>query len=210
MSELKTQTPDSRQGVIVPATSPAPRVSLQGNYAGFVSRVVAFVVDGLVIVGTAMAATAGISLGLSLPFVRGALGFWAQRFPDLVLFGRDVILPTVLAVALIVWTAGYHVFFTVTTGQTIGKRLMGLRVVRTDGRRISATRALVRTVGYLFSAVIFFLGFIWILIDDRRQAWHDKLAATYVIYAWDAHFEERFLAGAIDQLTSARRKAQSR
>jgi uncharacterized RDD family membrane protein YckC len=44
------------------------------------------------------------------------------------------------------------------------------------------------------------LGFFWILIDDRRQGWHDKIAGTLVIYTWEAHHEERFLSDRINEL----------
>jgi len=36
-------------------------------------------------------------------------------------------------------------------------------------------------VGYLISALIFYLGFIWIAFDRKKQGWHDKIAGTCVI-----------------------------
>jgi hypothetical protein len=44
-----------------------------------------------------------------------------------------------------------------------------------------------RYVGYLVSAIVVSLGFIWILFDSKRQGWHDKIAKTYVVY-----FDEEF------------------
>jgi uncharacterized RDD family membrane protein YckC len=35
------------------------------------------------------------------------------------------------------------------------------------------------------------LGFFWVLVDSRRQAWHDKFAETFVIYVWDVPQEEQ-------------------
>jgi uncharacterized RDD family membrane protein YckC len=47
--------------------------------------------------------------------------------------------------------------------------------------------------------VLFFLGFLWIFVDRRRQGWHDKIANTYVIYTWAAKPDERFLAKRIQR-----------
>jgi uncharacterized RDD family membrane protein YckC len=80
----------------------------------------------------------------------------------------------------------YDVVLWVLAGQTLGMRFQGLRVVRTDGSRLGWVRALIREIGYLISAVFLFLGFLWILVDNRRQGWHDKLAGTLVVYAWPA------------------------
>jgi uncharacterized RDD family membrane protein YckC len=45
---------------------------------------------------------------------------------------------------------------------------------------------------------LFFLGFLWILIDNRRQGWHDKMAGTCVIYNWPARPDENFLRKRLD------------
>jgi uncharacterized RDD family membrane protein YckC len=70
---------------------------------------------------------------------------------------------------------------------------MGLKVVAPDGSHISVWRALIRVLMFFISAILFFLGFLWVLGDDRRQGWHDKVAGTFVIYAWPAKPEETFL-----------------
>jgi uncharacterized RDD family membrane protein YckC len=64
-------------------------------------------------------------------------------------------------------------------------------------------RGILRYLGYSLSAISLFLGFFWILIDDRRQGWHDKIAGTLVIYTWEAHHEERFLSDRINELTES-------
>ena len=58
----------------------------------------------------------------------------------------------------------------------------GIRVVNDrDGSRIGWGAALLRLVGFWVSGAVFYLGFIWILIDSRRRGWHDLLAGTCVI-----------------------------
>jgi uncharacterized RDD family membrane protein YckC len=90
-----------------------------------------------------------------------------------------------------VFTYSYYAFFWFFVGMTIGDAAMGIRIVRTNGKRIGPFRTLVRLFGYVISLIPFGLGFFWILIDDRRQGWHDKLAGTFAIYAWEARPEEQ-------------------
>ena len=63
--------------------------------------------------------------------------------------------------------------------------LLGLKVVSTDGGSVTFWQAVRRFVGYILSFFLY-LGYLWILIDNRRQGWHDKIANTQVIYVWDA------------------------
>lgn len=66
-------------------------------------------------------------------------------------------------------------------GTTIGGIVFGLRVVRRDGRPIDWATAIVRALACFLSLVVAGLGFIWIAIDDEKQAWHDKIAGTVVV-----------------------------
>jgi uncharacterized RDD family membrane protein YckC len=78
----------------------------------------------------------------------------------------------------------YYLFFWSLLGFTPGKFLLGLKIVRPDGRKIGFGRALVRFIGYWISAIFLLLGYLWIIFDRRRQGWHDKLADTQVVYTW--------------------------
>jgi uncharacterized RDD family membrane protein YckC len=66
-------------------------------------------------------------------------------------------------------------------------------VVRTDGKPTGLFTGAVRYVGCVVSLAALGLGFAWILADDRRQGWHDKMARTCVIYSWNARTDEYFL-----------------
>jgi uncharacterized RDD family membrane protein YckC len=79
-------------------------------------------------------------------------------------------------------TLYYIYFLTNRDGQTPGKAAVGIRIVKLDGTRLTAWDAILRNViGYTISSLIFFLGYLWILFDDRKQGWHDKLARTVVV-----------------------------
>jgi len=76
----------------------------------------------------------------------------------------------------------YDVGFWTLAGQTPGKRLMGLLVVKANGERLKLGRAILRWLGYWLSGILF-LGFLWVLVDGKRQGFHDKLARTIVVYS---------------------------
>ncbi len=83
----------------------------------------------------------------------------------------NLLISAVYNVALMVWF----------NGQTLGKMMLRLRVVKKRGGRISVLDALLRNVfGYMVSQ-IFLLGYLWALFDADKQTWHDKMAGTVVV-----------------------------
>ncbi len=138
---------------------------------GFWLRSMAMAVDSLLLlVLTAifvvlgfLTLTLGATGGREIPFLRQAL----------------IILPVIFPMGLVL-TLAYFTFFHGTWGQTIGKMIFGLQVVRVDGRPLSFSRALARTLGYFLSALPFFLGFFWVGLSSDKRAWHDTLTDTMV------------------------------
>jgi len=78
---------------------------------------------------------------------------------------------------------GYFAYFEGgETGQTIGKKVLNIRVVDAEtGGAIGAGRALLRYVGRIASAIPCLLGYFWMLWDGNKQTWHDKIATTVVV-----------------------------
>lgn len=74
-------------------------------------------------------------------------------------------------------------FLTRNNGQTPGKMLMNIRVVKKDGSAIGDADAIVRYVGYYLNTAIFLLGWLWALVDRDGQGLHDKLVNTMVVRA---------------------------
>ena len=66
-------------------------------------------------------------------------------------------------------------------GQTVGNRVMKLRVVKTDGSELTLTDSFLRYVGLILSFLCIFIGVIWVAFDANKQGWHDKIASTYVV-----------------------------
>jgi uncharacterized RDD family membrane protein YckC len=82
---------------------------------------------------------------------------------------------------LLFLSSTYFVFLQGFGGRTIGKMVLGIRVIREDGESIGLREAFIRWVGYIVSTIFLFLGFIWALFDQKGQTWHDKFAGTYVV-----------------------------
>lgn len=67
-------------------------------------------------------------------------------------------------------------------GQTVGKMLLGLQVIKNDGEDINIVTAILRYFGQIISAMILFIGYIMAGITENKRALHDMIAGTYVIY----------------------------
>jgi uncharacterized RDD family membrane protein YckC len=66
-------------------------------------------------------------------------------------------------------------------GATVGKMVMGLRVVTSDGQRLSFMNATGRYFAKILSAIILCIGFIMIAFTDKKRGLHDIIAGTLVI-----------------------------
>ena len=75
----------------------------------------------------------------------------------------------------------YWYFLTRQEGQTPGKKLMNIKVIKTDGSALTDSDAILRYIGYTINSVVIMLGWIWAFFDENQQGWHDKIAKTYVI-----------------------------
>jgi uncharacterized RDD family membrane protein YckC len=70
-----------------------------------------------------------------------------------------------------------------STGQTWGRKIVGIKVIgETTGAPIGFGRALGRQLfaGFI-SAQVFYIGYLWMLWDDKKQTWHDKVVSSIVV-----------------------------
>ena len=123
-----------------------------GPRASFGRRFVALLVDGILL---------GIVYGLLLS-----------------VFSRE----TAYALDLLAGIGYYTLLEGGPTGQTLGKKALGIRVVDFDGGgSIGYGRGLIRYLGRILSAIPCGLGYFWMLWDNEKQTWHDKLATSVVV-----------------------------
>jgi hypothetical protein len=97
---------------------------------------------------------------------------------------------------IVLWTFGYHWFFTTKYGHTPGKKFFGLKIVKVDpSGQIGALDGFLReVVGKFISSLFLSIGYLWILFDKNRQGWHDKIANTRVIQITPLAGFKKFLA----------------
>ncbi|MBA1432303.1 MAG: RDD family protein [Epsilonproteobacteria bacterium] len=78
----------------------------------------------------------------------------------------------------------YQTFFVWQYGATLGKIAMKIRVIEIATLQNPAFAvALNRAVFRVISEMLFYLGFLWGMMDPARQTWHDKTARTLVVNA---------------------------
>jgi uncharacterized RDD family membrane protein YckC len=99
----------------------------------------------------------------------------------LVLFAREILDLSRQEGGIFLLLLAYHVGFWTWKGTTVGGIICQLRVVRVDGAPLQFVDALVRGLSSFFSLIVAGIGCLWILKDPERQAWHDKIAGTYVV-----------------------------
>lgn len=152
------------------AESPQSDTALQTTleetvpYVGLMTRLISWAVDLLLINLVAIITGLGAQLVASI-------------FP----ITHDL-KPLFLAIAggvYVLWTAAYFVAFWSVTGQTLGSRLMQVRLVTASGERVKPVRALVRWIGMNLAMIPLPWGFV--PIPFRRLGFPDWLAHTRVI-----------------------------
>jgi uncharacterized RDD family membrane protein YckC len=85
-------------------------------------------------------------------------------------------------IALAVGIAYYGYLEGSPSGQTIGKRAVGIRVIDYNtGGPIGYGRAVLRYFGRIVSTIPCLLGYFWMLWDGEKQCWHDKFASDVVV-----------------------------
>jgi uncharacterized RDD family membrane protein YckC len=77
--------------------------------------------------------------------------------------------------------AGYTTFFLGRYQATPGKMIMKIKVIRSDGSRISYWRALGRHFAEFISQIFLYLGYIVAAFDEERRTWHDRIVDSRVV-----------------------------
>ncbi len=134
-----------------PAYQPPAGDGPSGPRASFGRRLVAAIIDGILI---------GV-VGAVFYAISRTLGYVIQLL---------------LTIAYLTYLEGSP------SGQTVGKKAMGIRVIdfRTGGS-IGYGRAFIRWIGRYVSAIACLLGYFWMLWDKEKQTWHDKFANDVVV-----------------------------
>ena len=171
---------------LVPVTVPVT-VTESGRLAwvaGFWTRLLAFVIDTMV-VGVVVVVMMLIS---SLVLGHGALEAFDYFFQQL-----STLLAAIFVFVLLLLT--YMTIFTIFGGQTVGKMLLDLRVVRLDGHSVKTVGALRRALGMLLAGFPGLAGFLWTAFDLNRRGWHDYIGGTLVVQVHPKEMKEALSQG---------------
>ena len=135
------------------------------SYAGFTKRFFAFIIDHIC-----------LGMVLFVPFIPfgspiGDIDDW--HFDSI--WGLHTLIKVAIAMA-------YYVLCETSSWQgTLGKHLLGMKVVNERYQKLSMQEAVLRYLSKYLSDLFLCLGYIWIIFDTKKQGWHDKIAGTYVI-----------------------------
>ena len=150
------------------------------RYAGLVSRGAARVVDMALLAVLVGGAGWLVQQFLAVDAVGCAPAeSWWQLRRHLCQF-----IPYVIPLAAFWFPALYYVLFWTTAGKTPGMALLGLRLLRSDGGKVGPVTALKRYLAVGLSMLTLGLGFLMVLVTERRRTLHDLLARTVVVYDW--------------------------
>jgi uncharacterized RDD family membrane protein YckC len=176
------QPPPSTPAVYSPPPAQYAPPQYQGRqptYAGFWIRLVARLIDGLIL---------GIPFGIVFAVFAIAGGVFANNSTTssqetqnaaAAAFGGVFLL--IYLLALVVQVA-YWIYFWGSSGATLGMRLLHLKVVDADtGGPIGYARATVRFLMSIVNTWACYIGWIWVAFDPRKQGWHDKVANSVVL-----------------------------
>jgi len=144
------------------------------KYAGFWIRFVAYLLDGLIL---------GVIIGpIFFIFFAPVAGFesFADNPEAIAVFAAG--LSGFVFIEIVVYVLYFAGMESSKYQATLGKMVVGVIVIDEDGNRISFGRAAGRFFSKILSALILYIGFIMAGFDSRKQALHDKIASTLVIY----------------------------
>ena len=145
------------------ATGPPPEA-----VAGFWARLAAAFLDWILI--GVVAAAIGNLFGVEAPSTVSAYG--------------DVSYQPAPGPFILVELVYFTWFHATSAGQSIGNRILGIRVLdEHTGRSLPYARAFVRALRSALSALVFFLGYLWMLWEPRKRTWHDMVAESLVVKA---------------------------
>lgn len=134
--------------------------------ASLLRRSGALLYDGLLLLAVLMMAT-----GLFLPLTGGE-AISPRDHPLLEFVYRGV---------LVLLTIGFFGIFWTRRGQTLGMASWRLQLEREDGGPLTWGDTVRRLAAALLSWLPLGLGYLWILVDPERRAWHDRLSRTRVV-----------------------------
>ena len=163
--------PGTHAGIYAQVATPSTVDTSYVVYAGFWKRVAAYLIDYIVLVipGCIVGGITGLALGLL-----GGDSEATELLSSLI----SGLLGMVISLLYYAW------FHASESGATLGKKAVGIKVVRLDGQRISFARAVGRYFATIISSLILCIGYLMAAFTERKQTLHDMICDTVVVDQW--------------------------
>lgn len=95
--------------------------------------------------------------------------------------GATIWLFSMISLVFLIGSTIYYIASWATTGQTVGKMSMSIKIIRTDSSPLDLRCAVIRFLGSILTISSLGIGFIILAFDSRKQSLHDRIADTYVV-----------------------------
>lgn len=186
-----SNSPYSAPAAAVAYGSALPVHDAEVVYAGFWKRFAAYLIDYVILTVSSMTigALVGLGIGGAASLAGGATttaGVVSQLLGALIGFGISL---------------GYYGWFHASSGgATPGKMAIGIKVVRSNGERISGARSIGRYFATILSSLTLLIGYLMAAFTERKQALHDLICDTVVVDKWaftDQPGQQRHELGAV-------------
>ncbi|MFN5171224.1 MAG: RDD family protein [Cyclobacteriaceae bacterium] len=149
------------------------------NYAGFWKRLLAAIIDGILI---------GIVQWVILVPILAAMGIGAASNmenmgddPAAMMGAITAIFGAVNVIVTVVWVL-YHTLMESSKMQaTVGKMALSIKVTDVNGAKLDFVKALIRNLSKIVSTMILFIGYIMAAFTEKKQGLHDIIAGTLVV-----------------------------
>ncbi len=137
------------------------------RYAGFWRRLLAYAIDIIV----------QMAVVFPISFIMGLMGPLMANHPAVAVAWTIIMQLVIMAFApfYFIWMHGKY-------GATLGKKALGIKVVMSDGRKITYGRATGRFFAHILSRAILAIGCIMAGFDEQKRALHDHMCDTRVIF----------------------------
>ena len=188
MSKPVNQTSTNIPPTILPGDYQATEKS---NYATIIRRFFAYQIDLIILlfVSTCISILFSNALGYDAYFVGQSIAAGWFGASGWIIGVLSLFIPDnseIVQISIIINLIFNWLYFTLLESSklkaTFGKNILGIKVNNSKNQQISFKQANIRYWGKLISTFMFMIGFLMIMLNEKKQSFHDMIAKTTVIY----------------------------
>jgi uncharacterized RDD family membrane protein YckC len=169
------------------STLDSPAASAATAYAGFGQRLLAFIIDGIIIgiVYTVILTPIMTVIGLGIASEAQNMQSMTEDEAAAATVGMVGSILAVVGTAIVAIYAIQLLYYSIMESSklqaSVGKLAMGIKVVDLNGNRVSFGTAFIRAIGKILSGMIMYIGYLMAAFTEKKQGLHDMIASTLVV-----------------------------